>query len=160
MKQPVVLLLLCAGILLIACESKKERAFRLLTNDSEAYWEAKSATCKRGKVSPFKHKLVISFSTDSVCEHYWWHGDFYSTNAYYHKMNPPKETVLVCVSALGEEKDYWKLLSENMLLINGDTARIMTLTEDTLKLNYLSENCNKRVFVRMRQTNLVRKDKE
>ena len=152
MKQPITIILLCVALLLIACESKKDKAFRLLTNDSEAYWELKSVYCKKGKASR-GHNLVISFSTDSICDHYYWDGDFYSTHDYYERMHP----IAMGCEVYSDYDNKWKLLNENLLLIEEKYARIISLTEDTMKLDYFSENCNERVFVRMKDSNLVRR---
>jgi hypothetical protein len=156
MKLPIAILLLCVGLLLIACESKKEKAFRLLTNDSEAYWEVKSASCKKGKIPPFKHKLVLSFSTDSFYEEYWWHGDFYSTDEYYENLYPERKLNSDLIY-INPDENKWKLLNENLLSIEGDTVRILALNNDTLKLNYPSENCNIRTFVRMKNTHTIKR---
>jgi len=156
MKQPITILLLCVGLLLIACESKKEKAFRLLTNDSEAYWEVKSASCKKGKIPPFKHKLVLSFSTDSIYKEYWWHGGFYSTNEYYENLHPERKLNSDLIY-INPDENKWKLLNENLLLIQSEKVRILKISEDSLILDYTSENCNRRVFVRMKQTNLIRR---
>jgi len=142
-------------LFLLSCESKKDKVFRLLTNDSEAYWELKSVSCI-GKPLPFKHKLVLSFSIDSTSGEYWWHGKYYSSHNYYRKKHPP--TTDHCGS-FEPTKYPWGLLNENMLLIVDGRVRILSLTKDTLILYYpKGTTCRKRTFVRMRNSGLVKKE--